>query len=55
MLNGKKTYVVALFAILYAVGGYYSMEMNLNEAMQYVVTALGLGALRHGVARNGGS
>lgn len=49
-LKGKKTYIVMLAALLGAVAGYASGEITLVQAIEAVLAALGLGALRSGVA-----
>jgi len=58
-LSGKKTYVVALVAILYAVV-FIGLDLdatpsvpNWNEAFVYILAALGLGGLRAGVTKSG--
>ena len=46
-LEGKKTYIVSVGAIAYAIGGLVSGYLDLNTAIQVVLAALGLGALKH--------
>ena len=49
MLNGKKTYLVSIGIIASAVGMWLQGQSDLGEAIQAVLTGLGLAALRHGV------
>jgi hypothetical protein len=53
MLDGKKTYLVAIVLIVYAVAGYLSGHMSLDEAIRNVLDGLGLGFLRAGVQKSG--
>lgn len=49
MLKGKKTYITALVAIVGAIGGYLSGDLDLAATVQLVVTSA-LGAfIRDGV------
>ena len=49
MLEGKKTYIVAVGIILVAVGGFLSGDLTLLQAVTQGLVGLGLGALRRGV------
>ena len=49
-LQGKKTYLVALGAILTAVGGFLQGDYTAAEAIQQGVMALGMGTLRMGIS-----
>ena len=48
-LQGKKTYLVSIGAVAYALGGWVSGYLDVNTAIQVIMAALGLGALRNGV------
>jgi hypothetical protein len=50
-LAGKKTYIVAAATILYAALGYYTGNLDFNQAVNAALNAAGLAALRAGVAR----
>lgn len=51
IINGKKTYVVAGTTVLYAVI-YYALTLHqYGNALDMILGASGLGALRHGVAK----
>jgi hypothetical protein len=50
-LAGKKTYIVAAATILYAALGYYTGNLDFNQAVNVALNAAGLAALRAGVAR----
>ena len=52
MMNGKKTYLVALGAILGAAGGYFTGAMTADQAIQLAVTGLVGATLRNGIANN---
>ena len=49
-MNGKKTYLVAIGFVAAGVGMYLTGDAILSEAVQYVLSGLGLAGLRHGVA-----
>ena len=49
-LQGKKTYIVGIAMIAYAIGGLIIGEMDANNSMQLLFTALGLMGLRHGIS-----
>lgn len=50
MLNGKKTYLMALGTVLTAVGGVLTGTVALPDAAQMVVTALLAATLRNGIS-----
>lgn len=50
-LDGKKTYIAALGALLTAVGGYLTGEVPAYEATQLAFTAIIGAFLRSGVAK----
>ena len=52
-LQGKKTYLVMIAAILGAIAAYSTGDMTLIQALEAIMAALGLGALRSGVAKVG--
>jgi hypothetical protein len=49
MLDGKKTFIVAIGIILVAVGQFLSGDIEVAAAVNQVLLGLGLGALRIGV------
>ena len=51
MLTSKKTYIVCVAAILYAIGGVVSGNLDANTAIQVVLAALGGIGLRIGIAK----
>lgn len=51
MLNGKKTYLVALGGVLTAVGGVLTGAMDLTAAIQLAVTSVLGATLRHGIGK----
>lgn len=52
LISGKKTYIVAVLTIIYAVTAYFTGNMDLNTATQMVLGGAGLGALRAGVTKS---
>ena len=48
-LTGKKTYIVAVCAILYAIFGYVSGNLDANTGVQGVLAALAVCGLRNGL------
>lgn len=50
-LSGKKTYIIAVLTILYAIFGYWQGHMEFDDAMQMILGGAGLGALRAGVTK----
>lgn len=49
ILKGKKTYITAGLAVVYAVSGYFLGEMTWAEVMPWVMGALGGASLRNSV------
>lgn len=54
MLEGYKTYIVAIVAIVGAIGAYLTGEMSINDAAQIVVTSLIGMFIRKGVKTDTG-
>jgi len=52
-LPGYKTYLVAAVTVIYAAAAYWLGEIMFDQAAQMISTALGLSALRAGVAKVG--
>lgn len=50
MLNGYKTYIVCLVAIIYGVSGFFTGNLDANAAIQIVLTALTGAGIRHGIS-----
>jgi hypothetical protein len=50
-LQGKKTYIVALALICYAVLGVYTGQLTQDAAVTLVFNGLGLSALRAGISK----
>ena len=50
-LQGKKSYLVMLAAILGVVVGYLNGEMTLIQSLQALLVALGFGAARSAIAK----
>lgn len=48
-LEGKKTYVVAVATVAYAIGGLVAGYLSFDQVIPLVLAALGLSGLRHGV------
>jgi len=53
MLNGKKTYLVALATLLFAGLGWWLGRLEPNAALQLAVTAISAATIRHGVSTEG--
>jgi hypothetical protein len=49
MLQGRKTYIVALVMIIYGVAGVLLGKLGTNDAYELILQALGFAALRNGV------
>lgn len=49
-LNGKKTYMVSLAALLGAAYGYVTGDLSAPDAVQTALTAIIGATLRHGIA-----
>lgn len=50
MLQGKRTYILALGAVVAAAVAYLTGEMTLAEAVNSALVGAGIGTLRAGVA-----
>jgi len=50
-LNGKKTYIVAVLTIIYAVTGAAIGKIDWNTAVGIILAALGMSGLRHGISK----
>lgn len=48
-MNGWKTYLVCAVAIIYAVSGILSGNLDGNTAVGIILAALGAAGLRHGI------
>ena len=51
-MNGKKTYLVALGAVLGAAGGFLTGAMTADQAIQLAVTGLIGATIRHGITNS---
>lgn len=51
LLQGKKTYLVSLAMVLYAVLGFALGQLDQEMTVQLVLSALGLSALRAGISK----
>ncbi len=49
MLQGKKTYLVAIVTIIGAAASYYLGNIGLEEAINLAVTAVLAATVRHGI------
>ena len=49
--HGYKTYIVAIGAVAYALGGMVSGYVSVNEGVFVILSALGLSGLRDAIAR----
>jgi hypothetical protein len=50
-LSGAKTYLVAAAAIAYAGYGFYTHQMNADEAAAFLLSGAGAGAVRAAIAK----
>lgn len=50
MLKGKKTYILAVATALYAIGGWYTGALTVQEAAEILLPVLGLATVRHGIS-----
>ncbi len=50
MLNGYKTYALAVLAVVYAVAAYYTGHISQPVMLQEIWAALTASALRHGIS-----
>ena len=48
-LEGKKTYLIAVATLMYALGGWVAGYLDFNQVIPLVLGALGLSGLRHGI------
>lgn len=53
LLSGRKTYITAVAMIIYAVLGVYLKYMQSTDAITLILQALGISALRAGIAKQG--
>ena len=53
-ISGKRTYIVAICLIIYAVAGWVAGKIDANSAFENVMIALGLMGLRAGINSPGG-
>lgn len=51
MLNGLKTYIIALLALVWALAGISFNWIEWNQAIPVIEVALGLAGIRHAIAR----
>lgn len=51
MINGNKTYIVAIIASLYAIVGFLYGGLDAQQASEILMGAGGLGALRHAISK----
>jgi hypothetical protein len=51
-LQGKKTYLLGLAALAYAIGGYFSGHLDAQTAMDIIWASLTSMALRAGISKN---
>jgi len=52
-MNGKKTYLIAVGAILVALGLFFKGDQSWQESLRLIIEALLAMGLRHGVAKMG--
>lgn len=50
-IDGKKTYLVAAIALIYAASGWYLGFLTQQGVMHFLTLGLGLAGLRHGIAK----
>ena len=48
-LSGKKTYLVTIATLMYALGGWVAGYIETSSAINLILFALGLSGLRHGI------
>lgn len=51
-VQGYKTYIVCAVAVIYAITGFFSGNLDTNAAIQVGLAALGAAGLRHGLANS---
>ncbi len=49
MLSGKKTYIVGIAGIVFAISGYVSGHLDLNSAVGFVLASLAAMGIRNGI------
>jgi len=49
MLKGKKSYIVAVLTLVYAVAGFFIGELDANAAVQLVLASGALAAVRNAI------
>jgi len=50
-MNGRKTYIVGIAMIVYAVAGVASQSHDFNSAIELILEALAIMGLRHGISK----
>lgn len=50
-LEGKKSYITAIVAVVVGVGGYLTHEFTLAEAIQSILLGCGVGGLRSAIKK----
>ena len=48
MLNGKKTYIICVLMLIYAISAFALGKIDANQAWQIILEALAIAGLRHG-------
>lgn len=51
LTSGKKTYIVAIATLVFAVAGVFLGQLDVKEAIELVLGALGVASLRHGMSK----
>ena len=51
MIDGYKTYLVAAATAVYGIAGLIIGQLDINQTVQFVLTALGLAGLRSGISK----
>lgn len=49
-MSGSKTYIVCAVAVVYAITGFYSGNLDITSALNVVLAALGAAGLRHAIS-----
>lgn len=52
MLNGYKTYLLCAAALAYAIGGFFTGNIDPKTALDMIWTALVAASVRHGIANS---
>lgn len=50
LIQGKKTYIISVLMIVFAISGLVTGQIDNEQAIALILNALGLSALRAGVA-----